>query len=97
MSSTTAQQRGEGAAPGLLHRDRIIAGPGFSRWMVPPAAVCVHLCTAPGTHQIHGSVCGSIIHNHRAHLRRHFSQRLQARSDYIFRVVGNNYSRDSQK
>ena len=44
MSSTTAQQRGEGAAPGLLHRDRIIAGPGFSRWMVPPAALCVHLC-----------------------------------------------------
>ncbi len=30
--------------PGLLHRDRTIAGPGFSRWMVPPAALCVHLC-----------------------------------------------------
>jgi MFS family permease len=31
-------------APGLLDRERIIAGPGFSRWMVPPAALCVHLC-----------------------------------------------------
>jgi MFS family permease len=29
---------------GFLHRDRTIAGPGFSRWMVPPAALCVHLC-----------------------------------------------------
>jgi len=29
---------------GFLHRDRIIARPGYSRWMVPPAALCVHLC-----------------------------------------------------
>ncbi len=29
---------------GFLHRDRTIAGPGFNRWMVPPAALCVHLC-----------------------------------------------------
>ncbi|MEI7713962.1 MAG: OFA family MFS transporter [Rhodospirillales bacterium] len=36
MASTTAN--------GFLHRDRTIAGPGFSRWMVPPAALCVHLC-----------------------------------------------------
>jgi MFS family permease len=27
-----------------LDRNRIIARPGFSRWMVPPAALCVHLC-----------------------------------------------------
>src|SRR5689334_23290917 len=39
MSSTTAQ-----AAVGLLNRERTIAGIGFSRWMVPPAALCVHLC-----------------------------------------------------
>ena len=32
------------ASAGLLSRDRIVAGPGFSRWMVPPAALCVHLC-----------------------------------------------------
>ena len=25
-------------------RERTIAGIGFSRWMVPPAALCVHLC-----------------------------------------------------
>ena len=29
---------------GLLGRDRTIAMPGFRRWMVPPAALCVHLC-----------------------------------------------------
>ena len=32
------------ASAGLLSRERIVAGPGFSRWMVPPAALCVHLC-----------------------------------------------------
>ena len=37
-----------GATPrswvGFLDRDRTIAKPGFSRWMVSPAALCVHLC-----------------------------------------------------
>src|SRR5579884_4063476 len=28
----------------ILHRDRTVAAPGFSRWMVPPAALCIHLC-----------------------------------------------------
>jgi MFS family permease len=28
----------------FLDRDHTIAGPGYSRWMVPPAALCVHLC-----------------------------------------------------
>lgn len=28
----------------ILDRSRTIARPGFSRWMVPPAALCVHLC-----------------------------------------------------
>jgi MFS family permease len=31
-------------ARNLLRRERTIARPGFSRWMVPPAALCVHLC-----------------------------------------------------
>ncbi len=31
-------------SPGLLDRDRIIAGPGFNRWLVPPAALAIHLC-----------------------------------------------------
>ncbi|HJZ32623.1 MAG TPA: OFA family MFS transporter [Hyphomicrobiaceae bacterium] len=31
-------------AVGLLDRERIIAKPGFNRWMVPPAALCIHLC-----------------------------------------------------
>jgi MFS family permease len=29
---------------GLLSRSRTIAGPGFNRWLVPPAALCIHLC-----------------------------------------------------
>jgi MFS family permease len=28
----------------LLDRDRTIAGPGFNRWLIPPAALAVHLC-----------------------------------------------------
>ena len=27
----------------ILDRERTVAGPGFSRWLVPPAALCVHL------------------------------------------------------
>ena len=30
--------------PGFLARERTIAGPGFSRWLVPPAALAIHLC-----------------------------------------------------
>ena len=33
-----------GLAPGLLDRERIVAKPGFNRWLVPPAALCIHLC-----------------------------------------------------
>ena len=29
---------------GLLSKQRIVAGPGFNRWLVPPAALAVHLC-----------------------------------------------------
>ena len=29
---------------GLLDRSRTVAGPGFNRWLVPPAALAIHLC-----------------------------------------------------
>ena len=29
---------------GFLDKERIIAGPKFNRWLVPPAALCIHLC-----------------------------------------------------
>jgi MFS family permease len=32
------------ATPAFLDRERTIAGPGFSRWLVPPAALAIHLC-----------------------------------------------------
>ena len=32
------------ATYGLLDKERIIAGPGFNRWLVPPAALAIHLC-----------------------------------------------------
>jgi MFS family permease len=28
----------------FLDRSHSVAGPGFSRWLVPPAALCIHLC-----------------------------------------------------
>lgn len=40
MVSTTAPA----AAPALLSREAIIAGPGYNRWLVVPAALCIHLC-----------------------------------------------------
>ena len=33
-----------GPRPGLLARERIIAQPGFNRWLVPPCALAIHLC-----------------------------------------------------
>jgi len=27
-----------------LSKERIVAGEGFNRWLVPPAALCIHLC-----------------------------------------------------
>ena len=32
------------SAMSFLDRSHTIAKPGFSRWMVPPAALCIHLC-----------------------------------------------------
>jgi MFS family permease len=32
------------ARPGLLAKERTFALPGFNRWLVPPAALAIHLC-----------------------------------------------------
>ena len=43
---TTMDTTGFGSAngSGFLDRARIVAGPGFNRWLVPPAALAIHLC-----------------------------------------------------
>ncbi len=33
-----------GGSLGILDREHTIAKPGFNRWLVPPAALCIHLC-----------------------------------------------------
>ncbi|MDR3407411.1 MAG: OFA family MFS transporter [Methylovirgula sp.] len=33
-----------GTSGGILDRSRTVAGPGFNRWLVPPAALAIHLC-----------------------------------------------------
>ncbi|MBB3256073.1 MFS family permease [Paraburkholderia bannensis] len=43
MSSVADSTRGTAAAP-FFSKEATIAPPGFSRWMVPPAALAVHLC-----------------------------------------------------
>jgi MFS family permease len=43
MSSATTLDIPAGN-PGFLDKERTIAGPGFSRWLVPPAALAIHLC-----------------------------------------------------
>ncbi len=42
LSSASGSQGANGS--GLLDKERIIAGPGFNRWLVPPAALAIHLC-----------------------------------------------------
>ena len=44
-----AQQQSAVATPAstwfsFLNRERTIARPGYSRWLIPPAALCIHLC-----------------------------------------------------
>jgi MFS family permease len=41
ISSAGAMPRSGG---GILDKERTIARAGFNRWLVPPAALCVHLC-----------------------------------------------------
>jgi MFS family permease len=40
---TTPTSRAQ-ARPAFLSRERTIAQPGFNRWLVPPAALAIHLC-----------------------------------------------------
>ncbi|MGV1915769.1 OFA family MFS transporter [Rhizobium sp. 22-785-1] len=42
--AVTGVSGGGMAGTGLLDRERIIAKPGFNRWLVPPAALAIHLC-----------------------------------------------------
>jgi MFS family permease len=42
-AGTTAGSGGS-AAPGWLAKERTIAGAGYNRWLVPPAALAIHLC-----------------------------------------------------
>ena len=44
MTSIQQTDHGTLAVAGLLDRERIIAGPMFNRWLVPPAALALHLC-----------------------------------------------------
>jgi MFS family permease len=44
MTAYGASSGGVSTAPGILDRERIIARPGFNRWVVPPAALAIHLC-----------------------------------------------------
>jgi MFS family permease len=45
MSTVMNDPRGAATeTPGFLSKERTIAGPGFSRWLVPPAALAIHLC-----------------------------------------------------
>ena len=42
--SIDAQASGDGRDGGFLAKERTIAAPGFNRWLVPPAALAIHLC-----------------------------------------------------
>jgi MFS family permease len=44
-----AQQQSAVATPAstwfsFLNRERTVARPGYTRWLIPPAALCIHLC-----------------------------------------------------
>jgi MFS family permease len=43
-SASITRIGGQQSTSGLLDRNRIIADAGFNRWLVPPAALAIHLC-----------------------------------------------------
>lgn len=44
MTATQGSWGQEGETSALLSRERTVAKPGFNRWLVPPAALAIHLC-----------------------------------------------------
>ncbi|MET3910424.1 MFS family permease [Bradyrhizobium sp. S3.3.6] len=44
MTTIESAGRISGAGAGFLDRERTVATAGFNRWLVPPAALCIHLC-----------------------------------------------------
>ena len=44
MASLAKAGRATDDGVGLLDKERIIASPGYNRWLVPPAALAIHLC-----------------------------------------------------
>lgn len=45
MDARIVDRNANGASsPGVLARERIVARGGFNRWLVPPAALAIHLC-----------------------------------------------------
>ncbi len=44
MSAVLISAHGASKALSWLDKERSIAGPGFNRWLIPPAALAVHLC-----------------------------------------------------
>jgi MFS family permease len=44
MAVIESGARTAGVDTGIFDREHTIARPGFNRWLVPPAALCIHLC-----------------------------------------------------
>jgi hypothetical protein len=44
MATVESAERIAGAGIGILDREHTVAKAGFNRWLVPPAALCIHLC-----------------------------------------------------
>jgi len=44
MTTIDQPLAGSGGITSILDRERIVATAGFNRWLVPPAALCIHLC-----------------------------------------------------
>ena len=44
MSTVMNGSEGASSSGGWLSKERTIAGPGYNRWLLPPAALAIHLC-----------------------------------------------------
>ncbi|RZK35552.1 MAG: MFS transporter, partial [Hymenobacter sp.] len=56
------------SSSGLLDRSRTIAGPGYNRWLVPPAALAIHLAIGQAyAFSVFNKPLGSLLSGDPAH------------------------------
>ena len=77
MTGNVSSEQTRSRTPAWLSRERTIAKPGFNRWLIPPAALAVHLCI--------GQAYATSVY--KTSLIEHFDTEPDRRSALIFSIA----------